>query len=82
MGIGQNAPVFNYCVRFICEVVTQWQNVQHLNSPYVAILQSCAPGTTPSVAVARNSYAHAHIHLHINTVPNSEVEILNILKLP
>ena len=32
-----------------------------------------------SVTVARNSYVHARIHLHMLTVPNSEVEILNIL---
>ena len=34
------------------------------------------------VNVARNSSADACIRLHVLTVPNSEAEILNILKLP
>ena len=38
--------------------------------------------TRPSDTVARNSSAHAHVRLHMLTVPNSETEILSILKIP
>ena len=34
------------------------------------------------VTVARNSSAHSQISLHMLKVPNSQVEILNILKFP
>ena len=40
------------------------------------------PWTTPSVTVARNSYMHAQNRPCMPTVHKSEVEILNVLKLP
>ena len=39
------------------------------------------PYITPSVTLATDSFAHAHIHLCMFTVPNSNMEIVNILKL-
>ena len=39
------------------------------------------PLTTPSVTIAKHSSAHAPIRPHMPTVPNSEAEILCILKL-
>ena len=40
------------------------------------------PWTTRSVTVAINSSAHDHIRPCMLMVPNSEEEILNVLKLP
>ena len=37
--------------------------------------------STPSVTRARNSSVHARIRLCMPTIQNSEVQILNILKL-
>ena len=39
------------------------------------------PWTIPPVTVATNSSAHASIHLCMLSVPNSDAETLNILKL-
>ena len=66
------------------------QNIQYLNSPYVAVLHQKTTesqpyvhcDSPPSVTVVTNSYAHAQNRLCLPTVPISEAEILNILKLP
>ena len=39
------------------------------------------PWTTPLVTIVRNSYVHVQNRLCMPIVPNSEAEILNILKL-
>ena len=78
IGIGRNAPAFNYRVRFVFEVVTQLRNIQYCNSPYAAITLVTTLHTlwaTPLVTVGRNSYVHAHIHLHMLMVSYSEAEI-------
>ena len=72
----------------VCDLLTQWWNV-HL--PPVTLCRHVTPKddwvttlytlwTTPSVGVARNSYAHAHNHLRMLTVRQSEAEILKYLK--
>ena len=50
--------------------------------PCVTVTALYTPWTTPSVTVTRNSSVHARNCLYMLTVPNSEAEILNILKLP
>ena len=63
-----HTPTFNYRLRFVCEVVTQWQNVHspqliqgRRNTPVDGRVTTLyTPWTTPSVTIARNSSAHAH----------------------
>ena len=83
-------PSFSNHSRFIYDLVSQWRNIHipplalccrvTLKDDRVTTLYT--PWTTPSVTMARNSYAHAWNHLRMLTVPNSEAEILNILKHP
>ena len=57
--LGKTILSFNYCLRFICELLSQWQNNKYLNSPYVAVLHHnritplCTLWTTPSVTNAK-----------------------------
>ena len=85
---GETPLSFNYCLRFICILVSQWRNV-HI--PLLAlcccitpkddqIITLCTPWTTPAVTTVKNSYAqNCACRL---MVPNSEGKILNISKLP
>ena len=38
LAFGETPLSFNYPSRFVCDLVTQWENVRYLNSPYVAVL--------------------------------------------
>ena len=70
--------------RFVCELLTQWQNVQllpltlcrhsvTLKDDRVTTLYTL--WTTPSVTVARNLSVHAYFQLRMSLVPKSEVKI-------
>ena len=59
----------------------------YLHSLYTAVLHRQGhnliyPGTTPSVTITRKSSGHARNCLYMLKVQNSDMEILNILKLP
>ena len=53
-----NLQSFNYRIRFICEFVSQWRNLQYLNSPYVAILHQKMTESQP--------YVHRGPHLPLS----------------
>ena len=79
---GETSLSFKYCLRFVCDLLSQWQNV---NVPPFALCHSMTPKddrvttlyilwTAPLVTVTRNSSVHARNRLCMLTVPNSEVE--------
>ena len=78
LAFGEMPRSFNYCLRFVCDLVTQWQNI-HLHP-----LALCCRITlkdkgvttlhTPSVTIARNS-VHVRFRLRMLMVPSSETEI-------
>ena len=89
LAFGKTAPCPTTTQALYVNLCHTWQNV-HL-PPFTLcclvtpkddqITTLCTVWTTLSVTIARNSYAYAHFHLHMPTVPKSEADILNVLKL-
>ena len=72
-GYGSKCPQsFNYHLRLLCEIVTEWRNVhlcplafyRHVTPKDDQVTTLCAPWTTPSVTVARNSNEPCYIYRH------------------
>ena len=71
------------------DLVSQWRNFhipplalcRRITPKDDRITTSYTPWTRPSVTIVRNLYVHALNYLRMLTVPKSEVENSNILKL-
>ena len=73
--MGEMPPSFSYRVRFVCDLMTQWQNVhllapvlcRHVTSKDDRVTIFYTLWTTPSVTIARNSSAHVRSSVHAHS---------------